>query len=137
MIRAVLDTNVFVSVFLLFGRLNRLSRFLYEKKFVGLLSQEIFEEYARVALRPLYDLAPGEIKTILYQVQERAEWVDVHSHFHVISEDPSDDKFLACAVDGRADYIVTGDRHLLHLEAFRGIRILPPAESLKALERKS
>ena len=59
--------------------------------------------------------------------------VRVHSSFQIIPEDPTDDKFLACAVDGRADCIVTGDRHLLRLETFRGIRILSPEEFLKTL----
>lgn len=133
MIRAVLDTNVFVSGFLLVGRLNRLSRLLYEGRFVWLLSQEIFEEYARIASRPLYKLDHQEIRTILYQVKERAEWVHTGSSLQVIREDPADDKFLVCAVDGRADWIVSGDRHLLHLKRYAGIPILTPNAFLSRL----
>lgn len=132
--RTVLDTNVFVSAFLLIGRLNRLSPLLYNKRYAWLLSQEIFEEYTRIASRPLYRLDSREIKTILYQVKERAEWVQVHSRFQVIPEDPTDDKFLACAVDGRADWIVTGDRHLLRLGSFQRIRIVTPADFLKSFQ---
>lgn len=133
MIRTVFDTNVFVSAFLLSGRLNCLSRFLYERKFVWLLSEEIFEEYVRIASRPLYDLDQQEIETTLYQVKERAEWVRVQSSLQVIREDPEDDKFLICAVDGKANRIVSGDRHLLNLKVFRGIRIQSPSEFLKRL----
>ncbi len=134
MIRAVLDTNVFVSAYLLSGRLNRLVELILQGAFRWLLSQEILEEYAAVAARPLYGLSEEALGMLLFQVKERAEWVAVHSSLAVIAQDPSDDKFLACAVDGRADWLVTGDRHLLALRVFRGIRIGPPAAFLRALE---
>ena len=85
-----------------------------------------------VALRPHYTIFSEQLEAFSYQLKERAEWIRVHSSLQVIREDPSDDKFLACAVDGRADRIVTGDRHLLRLKSFRGIRIIPPAEFLKS-----
>jgi predicted nucleic acid-binding protein len=46
----------------------------------------------------------------------------------VISDDPKDDAILACAVEGRANYIVSGDEHLLKLREHRGIKILTPRE---------
>lgn len=49
----------------------------------------------------------------------------------VILEDPDDDKFLACAIDGGADYIVSGDHHLLDLGSYEGIPILRPATFLQ------
>lgn len=134
MTRVVLDTNVFVSAFLLPGRLNRIVRLVLEKSFVWLLSNGILEEYAAVAARPLYRLEDEELESLLYQIKEHAEWVRVHSAFSVVKEDPADDKFLACTVDGRADCIVTGDRHLLHLKNFHGVRIQPPAEFLKSFQ---
>lgn len=133
MIRAVLDTNVFVSAFLLPGRLNRLVDVFLQGAFVWLLSPAILEEYVLVASRPLFQLSAGELETILFQIKERAEWITMRSHLTVVAQDPADDKFLACAVDGRADWLVTGDHHLLALDPFRGIRIRPPAEFLKTL----
>lgn len=130
MIRVVLDTNVFVSAFLLPGRLNRVVDLVLKKAFVWLISRDILEEYAAVASRPLYRLTEEELEALLYQVKERAEWVVVRSKVSVIKQDPADDKFLACAIDGRADRIVTGDRHLLRVKEFRGIRIILPAEFL-------
>jgi len=49
------------------------------------------------------------------------------------SRDPKDDKFLACAVEGAADYIVTGDADLLSLEKFHAVRIVRPAEFVQLL----
>ncbi len=48
-------------------------------------------------------------------------------HVHGVSADPDDDTILECALAGGADYVVTGDRHLLDLGTFRGILIVPPA----------
>ncbi len=56
--------------------------------------------------------------------------VDVTSRIDTIKVDPSDNAFLECAVDGRADYIVSGDRHLLGLGTYRGIQIISPREFL-------
>lgn len=130
MIRVVLDTNVFVSAFLLRGRLNRIVHLVLKNAFTWLISRAILEEYAAVSSRPLYHLSGEELESLLYQVKERAHWVDVHTPVSVVKQDPADDKFLACAVDGRADWIVTGDRHLLKLREFRGVRIRLPAEFL-------
>ena len=47
-----------------------------------------------------------------------------------IEDDPDDDKVLECAVAGNADYIVSGDSHLLDIEEYRGVEIVSPDESL-------
>lgn len=133
MTRAVLDTNVFVSAFLLRGRLNRLADAFLRGAFGGLLSSAILEEYLLVASRPLFQCSPGELETTLFQIKERAEWIETRSQLVVVAQDPADDQFLAGAVDGRANWLVTGDHHLLALDPFQGIRIRPPAEFLKAL----
>lgn len=53
----------------------------------------------------------------------------------VIAQDPDDNKFLACAIEGEADYIVSGDHHLLDLGSYRCIPILRPAAFLGVLGR--
>ncbi|PTL35659.1 hypothetical protein CLG94_07790 [Candidatus Methylomirabilis limnetica] len=54
----------------------------------------------------------------------------------VISEDPPDDHYLECAIEGDADYIVSGDQHLLELGEYQGIRILTPRAFLNILRRQ-
>lgn len=48
-------------------------------------------------------------------------------------EDPEDNRVLECALEAEADYIVSGDHHLLSLEEFRGIKIVRAADLLKIL----
>lgn len=50
------------------------------------------------------------------------------------SRDPKDDKFLACAIEGQSDYIITGDDDLLSLTSFRGISIIRPADFIRVLD---
>jgi len=53
----------------------------------------------------------------------------------VVKEDPDDNKIIACAVEGRADYIVSSDVHLAKLGSYQGIMIIPPRHLLTELEK--
>jgi predicted nucleic acid-binding protein len=54
----------------------------------------------------------------------------------VVAADPSDDRYLECAIEGEADCIVTGDRHLLALGNYREVEILSPREFVELLAAK-
>ena len=54
-----------------------------------------------------------------------------------IKQDPEDNKFIGCAVEGEADYIVSGDRHLLSLKSYKGIQILNAESFLRVLVKKT
>jgi predicted nucleic acid-binding protein len=64
---------------------------------------------------------------------ENVLFVTPVERLHLISSDPSDDKFLECALAAEADLIISGDRHLLALGEFRGLSILDPAQALPLL----
>ena len=53
---------------------------------------------------------------------------------NVVKDDPDDNKFIEAALEGKADYIVTQDRHLLHIKEFEGIRMATPKEFLRILK---
>ena len=53
------------------------------------------------------------------------------------SRDPDDDKFLEAAIEGQAQYVVTGDKDLLGLKTYRGIRIVRPAAFLPMLRNRT
>ncbi|MDR3557430.1 MAG: hypothetical protein P4L55_21955 [Syntrophobacteraceae bacterium] len=56
--------------------------------------------------------------------------------FSVIEDDPSDNIYLACALEGQADFIISGDHHLTDLVEFRDIRIVNPAAFLEILDQE-
>ena len=125
----VLDTQL-----LLRGATARrltLSRKIYLEWLAGryelLLSTEIFAEIAAVFSEPLVVLrlriTDAILEHALRSLHARCQWVDVRRKIRAC-RDPSDDKFLECAVDGRADYIVSADKDLLDLGSFEGIEII-------------
>jgi len=50
--------------------------------------------------------------------------VEGKAQIDVIQADPTDNKYLACALEGEAEYIVSGDRHLLDVGQYQGIKIM-------------
>lgn len=130
--RVVLDTNVLISS--LWGGLPGRIIHLWQKgRFHILLSQPILEEYLAVLLRFGPTEEDLDALVALLGHPHLTEWLTPALHLHVISTDPTDNRFLECAVAGEADAIVSGDRYLLKLKQFREIRILTPREFLSTL----
>lgn len=132
-LRCVVDTNVLISAALLERSTPRraLARLVHHG--VLLFSEETFDELETRIFRGKFDryLLPGQRERFCDWLRARAIFVEVEERI-TASPDPSDDKFLAVAVNGAADYLITGDRkHLRSLGRFRRIPILLPAEFLK------
>lgn len=128
--RVVLDTNIVVSAF--WGGLpGKVVRAWIEERYTLPISAPILTEYKDVLER----LHPGSpaANRFLHAVYLRGVTVHSKETLHVIRQDPDDDRFLECAVAGKAHYIVTGDRHLLRLKHYRGIHIVTPREFLTGL----
>jgi putative PIN family toxin of toxin-antitoxin system len=132
--RAVLDTNTLVSALLFSGTAARLVPLWQSGRLQLLLSRPILQEYLRVLAYPKFRLTPEEIRGLLDEVLPFVESVRVRERLSVVRRDPADDKFLECAVAGRAAYIITGDRDLRTLGSYRRIAIVTPAEFLDQLE---
>ena len=63
-----------------------------------------------------------------------SQLVEVKRRVDLIQEDPADDRFLECSLDGRADYVVSGDDHLLKIGRYQRIRIPSVRQFFKLLE---
>jgi putative PIN family toxin of toxin-antitoxin system len=121
--RVVLDTNVFVSAVL--GKALALVLETWQSgRFVLVVSDEIVREYHRVLRRQKFGLTDEIVDGIIGYVFRRAEFVLTGEPLSVVKEDPADNKFLEAALAGEASLIVSGDRHLLHLETYQGIPII-------------
>lgn len=99
------------------------------------MSQPILEEYLAVLGR--FHPAEDDLDTLtaLLGHPRLTEWVVPAMRVHVIPDDPTDHRFLECAVAGHADAIISGDRHLLRLKRFHEIPILSPSAFLRQFER--
>ena len=134
--KVVIDTNLFVSGLLnpLSGKPAKLIDFLplRHKRYQLLVSREIFEEYEAV-LNRFERISSTKRKKLLAKIRAHSIWIKPQKSFTVIKEDTDDNKFLECAVAGKADFIVSGDKHLLALKEFRGIKIITIGKCLTLL----
>lgn len=129
--RAVIDTNVFISAALFKGTTSRLVHAWKSRKFAYLISGEILKEYARVLSYPKFNLTESEIKFILEeQLLPFVETVRVKERTLNVLRDKDDEKFLNCAVQGHADTIVSGDEGILALGSYKKIKIISVSEFL-------
>jgi uncharacterized protein len=124
--KIVLDTYVFFSGVLFTASPHKILKAWRAGRVVILLSSEILEEYQRVGNELTTQFRDVDLKPSLELLTAHGEMVYSPSILPRIKEDPSDNKFLACALAGKAKFIVSKDRHLLKLREFQGIRISGP-----------
>ena len=131
--RVLLDSNVFVSAVLL-GRNCEEILSLARAGVLQLLSSEgILSEVERV-MRRKFRWSQAEAGQLVEELRSLCTLVECDPCGVEFLPDPDDAKVLACAVAGKVDVIVTGDRkHLLPLGRFRGVPIISPAELLDRL----
>jgi len=130
--RVVIDTNVLVSATVGHGKPRRLLRQVL-RGHSAVASREMLAELADVLGRDKFSLTPGQIARFLTVYARRCEVVNLDRRVIAVDADPDDNIVLGTAVDGRAALIVTGDKHLLALEEFEGIRIVTVDGALKIL----
>jgi len=129
-LKALFDTNVLVSAFVTEGLCARLLSRANRREFDLFMSSAIRKEFER-ALEIKIGLSSGEIREALLLLEETAKPVDPASRnirLSGICRDENDHAVLEAALACRAEFIVTGDRDLLGLGEFRGIRIVTPRE---------
>jgi putative PIN family toxin of toxin-antitoxin system len=130
-VRIVADTNILISALLFGGPPEQVFLAGMRGEIQLLTSLSLLEEFEKV-LKEKFKISPPLVKEIVEEVREVAEVVEVSSHIEVISYPDEDNRVLECAVDGKADFIVTGDsKHILPLREYSGIKILSPSEFLK------
>jgi putative PIN family toxin of toxin-antitoxin system len=137
MLRVVLDTNVLVSAIISDGKPRELFRKGISKEFCIVTSDLILRELGTVLRRPKFKTDEDEIHRIILALIQSAEVVEVVSKFNLVEEDPKDDMVVETAYDGKADFVVSGDSHLLALNSFRAIKIVGVKQFLTCLEEKN
>ena len=133
---AVFDVNVLVSSLIMKGKPRELWLKARANEFTLLLSSQIVSEFVEVISRRKFAryVKEYDVRIFLEALHQTAKFTPIKSKFKVVKADPADDTILRTAFDGRADYIVSGDKHLLALGTFRGIKILTVDEMLTVLK---
>lgn len=137
--RVVLDVNVLISAVISpLGAPGRVLRFWEQDKFEIATSPPILSELERVIRYPKvqvkYKIPAEFVQQFLSMIQGGAIVIEPLIELTTIKEDPSDNRYLECAIASESSYIITGDKHLLDLNTFEGIQILSPAAFLALLE---
>lgn len=140
-IRAVIDTNVLVSG--LFGIKDSPSAQILSairtQKIILVTSPVIVEEIEEVINRrriiKFTKMSKDERADFMDKLIERSDVTAGKQLLQPVGWDTKDDKFLACAVEAKADYIITGDKDLLVFKVYEGIKIITPREFLKILSK--
>lgn len=142
MIKVVLDTNVLVSA--------HLTRHSNAEKILSLaeadsieiyLSPQIFRELEATLLSPklmkILKETPKQVRHSIMLLKEFVKMTLGMLNVDAVKADPDDNIILACAMESHADYIISGEHHLMDLASFEGISIINPDTFLKFMERQS
>ena len=133
----VLDTNVYVSFLLTRGEtISRLLDAWENEEFAVLVSPALLAEIRRVLEYPHLKtrIKPEEAQALLDALDADALLMEGTLSIARATTDPKDDMVVACAVEGKADYIISGDPHLIKLGRYAETRIVSPAEFVRLLD---
>ena len=128
--KVVLDTNVLISGIFFGGIPGRILSAWASGELTIVLTPDILDEYRRVVLE-LSNKHPdlkSAAESVLTLLAMNATIVDAPALDAAVSDDPDDDKFLACAVASRTRIIISGDKHLLDISGWKDLKVLTPRQ---------
>ena len=138
--KAVLDANVWVSALLWGGKPAEIIKASEQRKVRLFASEEIVREISQVLnypkLRKVYEAEEMNHEELIEAVLKVVQFVQVTRRVKVVLEHPADDKFLECALEAKADYVVSGDKHLLKVGNYEKIQVVSVRDFLGVLETK-
>lgn len=141
--RVIIDTNLVISGTIIPNSIpSQLLTSFSDGKFIWILTEEIYEEIQNVLSRDYiknnYHIKDAAIQSLLENLAVGAEFITPIkvSSLPIHSRDPKDDKFLACALAGNCDFLITGDEDLLILNGKPELGKLKIIKAAEFLQRK-
>jgi putative PIN family toxin of toxin-antitoxin system len=123
-----------VSGILFGGHSRQILNWSSRGKLTNFISDEILNEVKEVLLRSRFKLTHQQVNSIIALFHDTFDIVYPAIQHNVIQSDLDDNLFLDAAMEARVEVIVSGDKHLLSLESWRGIRMLSPTEFVTEFE---
>ena len=137
--KIVLDANVYISA--LFSSVSSPGKIIArweQDTFEVLITKEIIDELSRVLRYPRimkrHKKDEAKIDRYLHLLAKQATMVEPQKTLTVIADDETDNRYIECAYFGRADYVVSGDKHVLGVGEYEGIFMLSPAAFIALLD---
>ena len=131
--RVVIDTNVFISGLNFAGKPSDILELLIKGNIEVFISPFILSEIERI-LKERFEWSEGNIHRVLNRIKRQTILVHPKLKVTVIKENDDDNRILECAIEGKVQYLVSGDRkHLLPLKEHQGTKVISPSDFLKLL----
>jgi putative PIN family toxin of toxin-antitoxin system len=130
MMRVVADTNVFISALMFGGLPGRFLDLALNRRFTLVTSKSLLDELDE-KLRGKFAVSEHDALVIREKLEDHANLVDPDFELNAVPDDPDDNRVLECAVAGKANFIVSGDRHLLRIGCYEGIAIVKVRQFLE------
>ena len=121
--RVVADTNVFISALMFGGLPGRFLDLALSRRFILVTSKALLDELDE-KLRGKFAVSESDALTIRAKLEGNANLVEPDFELNAVPDDPDDNRVLECAIAGKAEWIVSGDRHLLGIVSYAGIAIV-------------
>lgn len=131
MIKAVLDTNVVISAIIFGGKPRRVLNLAIEGKISLFFSEPIFEEIREILGGRKFRFTALQLSAVERELEAISDTVYPDKGIKIVKDDPDDDIFIECALAADADYIVSGDKHLLDLKSYGKTKIVNAAEFIE------
>ena len=131
--KVVVDTNVLISGVFFGGMPSQVLEAWRDGRIGLVVSPEILEEYRRVGEELAAQFPGVSLAPLLALLVMTAEIIEPPGLPEQVSRDPDDDKFIACALAGDCQLIISGDRHLLEISGYRGVKVVAPREFLETV----
>jgi len=133
-LKVVIDTNIYISAIFWNGKPREVIDLGRDGKTIIFTSLDIDNEISD-KLKTKFNLSEEEVNQILLDFSSFTVPVEINQEIFAVQDDPDDNKFIECALQCKADYIISGDTHLLNLTKFEGIKILRASEFLKVIAK--
>jgi putative PIN family toxin of toxin-antitoxin system len=115
------------------GASDKIMRLVESKEIELVLSEEIVNEFINVLeYEEVKRKAKGlSVRRTVEKILSNAEIIVPQEKLSIVKQDPDDDKVIECAVEGKSNFIITQDKHLLKMKSYKQIRIITPQEFLR------
>lgn len=137
-LKVVLDADVWISALIWGGRPAEIIKAAEDARIKIFASEEIVGEISQVLnylkLKKVYQAAGLRHEELVEATLRIVKFIEATERVAVIVEHPADDRYLECALAAGADYIISGDKHLLKIASYRKTRILSSSELLEILK---
>jgi uncharacterized protein len=136
-VKVVFDTNVWLSIFMEKRLKDEFSK--VKQNLIVFVSEDIGLEVSKVLQYPkvseVLKKSGIQEKDVLRVLAVNSKRVEPKLKLYIITEDPADNKILECAQASNADFILSGDKHLLELGKYRKTKIQTPREFFDSINR--